>query len=311
MRYGGVYGSLGPAQGRFGHARVLRKGFMSELATRHIAAFLLVGAVVAWPATRIGALEGTDTIAAAKLPVPAYDVPRAAVHAGFEPGLPEGGRSDGRSSVIEALKPAAARGEALALWQLGNAYAAGEGVPHDDSKAFEYFSQIVANYDEDSPSRRDRAIVASAFVALGTYGLTGIESSEIRPNPAFALQMFRTAATSFGDANAQFNLARMYLDGVGIGKDGRQGARWLRLAADKGHVEAQARLGQILFAGQESVKPQRALGLMWLTLAREAALDADKDRWIIDLYDKAMASANEMDRAVALAYLEDHLKRRN
>ncbi len=280
------------------------------LATRRIATVLLVGAAVAWPAGGIGALEGTETVAAAKLPVPTFEAPRA-VRTGLDAGASEGRPGDSTTSTIEGLKRAADRGETLALWRLGNAYAAGAGVPRDDLKAFDYFSRIVASYDEDSPSRRDRAIVAGAFVALGTYGLNGIEHSRVRPDPAFALQMFRTAATHFGDANAQFSLARMYLEGVGIGKDSRQAARWLRLAADKGHLQAQARLGQILFSGQESVKPQRALGLMWLTLAREAAIDAKKDQWIIDLYDKAMAAANDEDRQFALAYLEDHLRRRN
>jgi hypothetical protein len=50
---------------------------------------------------------------------------------------------------------------------------------------------------------------------------------------------------------------------------------------------------------------------MWLTLAREAAIDSKKDKWIIDLYDKAVASANDGDRRSAIKYLEDHLKRRN
>jgi TPR repeat protein len=290
---------------------VLRKSFMSMLATRRLVKVLLVGAAVAWPASWIGALEGTDTVAAARLPVPTFEVPQAAVHAGLEAGGSAARGSDGRASAIETLRRAADRGETLALWRIGNAYATGEGVPRDDLKAFDYFSRIVASYDEDSPSRRDRAIVASAFVALGTYASGGIESAGVRPDPAFALQMFRTAATSFGDANAQFCLARMYLDGVGIGKDSQQAARWLRLAADKGHPQAQARLGQLLFSGQESIKPHRAQGLMWLTLAREAALDAKKDQWIIDLYEKAMASADDEDRQVALAYLEDHLKRRN
>ena len=57
--------------------------------------------------------------------------------------------------------------------------------------------------------------------------------------------------------------------------------------------------------------PQRARALMWLTLAREAAVDSKKDQWIIDLYDKVMAAANDDDRQVALLYLEDHLRGRN
>jgi hypothetical protein len=46
-------------------------------------------------------------------------------------------------------------------------------------------------------------------------------------------------------------------------------------------------------------------------MAREAAIDSKKDKWIIDLYEKAVASASGEDRQDALAYLEDHLKRRN
>jgi uncharacterized protein len=130
-------------------------------------------------------------------------------------------------------------------------------------------------------------------------------------NPEHALQLFQFAATNFGDANAQYNLARMHLDGVGASKDGIEALRWLSLAAGKGHVQAQALLGEMLFAGRDGVRPQRARGLMWLTLAREAAGNTSKDKWIIELYEKAVASANEADRHEALAYLENHLKGRN
>jgi TPR repeat protein len=153
--------------------------------------------------------------------------------------------------------------------------------------------------------------VSSAFVAIGTYNLNGIANTKMRPDPQRALQMFQFAATNFGDANAQYNLARMHFEGTGVKKDSREGIRWLFLAADKGHLQAQALLGQTLFSGREGFQPQRARGLMWLTLAREAAIDSKKDKWIIELYEKAVASANDEDRQDALAYLENHLKRRN
>jgi uncharacterized protein len=54
----------------------------------------------------------------------------------------------------------------------------------------------------------------------------------------------------------------------------------------------------LLFAGREGVRPQRARGLMWLTLAREAAIDSKKDKWLIDLYDKAL-EACRADKASA------------
>lgn len=47
---------------------------------------------------------------------------------------------------------------------------------------------------------------------------------------------------------------------------------------------------------------------MWLTLARESAIDSDKDKWIIELYQKDMAAASDEDRQGALTYLEAHLK---
>ncbi len=69
--------------------------------------------------------------------------------------------------------------------------------------------------------------------------------------------MFQFAATNFGDANAQYNLARMYLDGADIVPKGGQAARWLYLAADKGHLQAQALLGQMLFTGHDGVQAAR------------------------------------------------------
>ena len=157
-------------------------------------------------------------------------------------------------SAIAALKYAAAGGELLAKWKLAKIYANGDGVPRDDLKAFDYFWQIIANYDEDSPNPGDRSIVSSAFVAVGVYSLNGIADTKVRPDPARAMQMFQFAATNFGDANAQYNLARMHLDGVGVAKDSRQALRWLYLAAEKGHLQAQALLGQMSLPARKACR---------------------------------------------------------
>ncbi|MCI0601202.1 MAG: sel1 repeat family protein [Beijerinckiaceae bacterium] len=283
---------------------------MSMLTSSRIFGIVLFGLAALVPGSRIGAVEGADGAIVQKAPLQAYATPRAALRAGLE-----GFRAGDAASGIEALKYAAESGELLAQWKLAKIYASGDGVPRDDLKAYEYFSQIVTNYDDDNPNRRDLAIVSSAFVALGFYNLNGIENSKVVADPQRAHQLFQFAATNFGDANAQYNLARMQLEGAGVGKDDRKAVGWLSLAADKGHVQAQALLGQVLFVGRDGVQPQRARGLMWLTLAREAVVDSKGETWIIDLYDTAMASANDSDRNAAhaylLAYLEDHLKRRN
>lgn len=271
-----------------------------------ITGLLLFSLAVSLPGTRTGSLDNGDAVAAEKAPLPDFATPHAALQAGLESV-----RAGDARSGIDALKYAAIKGETRAQWKLAKIYASGDGVPRDDLKAYEYFMQIISSYDEDNPDRRDDAIVASAFVALGTYELNGIANSKVQPDPQRALRMFQFAATTFGDANAQYNLARMHLEGAGVDKDSREALRWLFLAADKGHPQAEALLGQTLFSGREGVPPQRARGLMWLTLARDAAIDSKKDQWIIDLYDQAVAAANAEDRQEALAYLEDHLKRHN
>jgi TPR repeat protein len=118
--------------------------------------------------------------------------------------------------------------------------------------------------------------------------------------------MFQYAASYFGDADAQYHLARMYLEGVGTERDTLQAARWLSLAAQKGQYRAQALLGGLLFK-REGVPRQAARGLMWLTLARDAVLSAD-DTWIIDMYDGAFKAATEDERTVALGHLQQWLK---
>ncbi len=221
----------------------------------------------------------------------------------------EGYRSGDPRSSLDALRYAADGGEALARWKLGSMYAQGDGVPHDDLKAYQYFQQIIDAYDEANPNPRERGVVASAFVAIGAYSLNG-KGKGIERDTAHAFEMFSYAATEFADMHAQYNLGLMYLEGAGITKDVRRGARWLRLAADKQHIESQAVLGRLYFSGIEGVQRQRALGLMYLTMAREGAGDQIKHKWISDLYDGAMATASDTDRQAALAYLEQFVKGR-
>src|SRR4030088_1438603 len=168
---------------------------------------------------------------------------------------------------LNSLQYAAEGGHPIAQWKLGRMYADGDGVAQDDLRAFEYFSRIANAHAEDSPSAPQAAIVANAFVALGRYYLNGIPNSKIKSDPERAREMFSYAASYFGNADAQYDLARLYLKGAGSRDDCRYGARWLGLAAQKGQHQAQALLGQLLFNGDQLPR-QAARGLMWLTLAR-------------------------------------------
>ncbi len=149
-------------------------------------------------------------------------------------------------------------------------YAAGDGVPSDDLKAFEYFSKIADDNADEAPGTADARIVSGAFVALGHYFRSGIAGTYVKPNQSRAYEMFHYAATYFRDPDAQASLGRLYLDAKGKDRDPRQAARWLKLAAEKGNAPAQALLGDLLVRG-DGVPRQTAEGLMWLTLAKEGA----------------------------------------
>ena len=174
-------------------------------------------------------------------------------------------------------------------------YADGIGVARDDVKAYQYFNKLVEDYDEDAPDHRSRGAISNAFVAVGVYCLTGIPNSSVRADPERARGLFEYAATTFGDPDAQYNLAHMYITGAGgLARDEITALRWLMLAAGKGHRPSQALLGHMLFIG-DGVAPQRARGLLWLTIAKNGAEGA-KDEWIRGLYQSDYDAASPEDR---------------
>ena len=210
-------------------------------------------------------------------------------------------------SSLTSLQYAAEGGHPFAQWKLGKMYADGNGVTQDDLRAFEYFSRIANAHADDSPSAPQAAVVANAFVALGRYYLNGIPNSKVKPDQDRAREMFSYAATYFGNADAQYDLARLYLHAGTSRDDVRWGARWLSQAAQKGQHQAQALLGQMLFNGDQLPR-QAARGLMWLALAKDSAR-ADQ-AWIAKLYDSAMKQASEDERALAAVYLRRWLETR-
>jgi len=259
---------------------------------RAIIALVLSAVSVASP---VRAFEGT--------PVAPQDtaIPVVAAQPGTGAALKQAVPQTATATSLTSLQYAAEGGHPVAQWKLGRMYADGDGVAQDDLRAFEYFSRVANAHAEDSPSAPQAAIVANAFVALGRYYLSGIPNTRIKVDADRAREMFSYAASYFGNADAQYDLARLYLNGIGTPRDTRYGARWLGLAAQKGQHQAQAMLGQMLFNGDQLPR-QAARGLMWLTLARDSA-SAD-ETWIKESYNRAITKASENDRAMALQMLE-------
>src|SRR4030081_1360103 len=209
--------------------------------------------------------------------------------------------SSAPDTSLTSLQYAAEGGHPVAQWKLGRMYADGDGVTQNDLRAFEYFSRIANAHAEDSPSAPQAAIVANAFVALGRYYLNGIPNSKIKSDPERAREMFSYAASYFGNADAQYDLARLYLKSAGSSRDDfRYGARWLGLAAQKGQHQAQAMLGQMLFAGDRL--PRRGgRGLVGCRLGAGHAAAGENS--IKESYNKAITKASEEDRAMDLEIL--------
>jgi len=210
--------------------------------------------------------------------------------------------SGDKAAALSSLQYAAENGQPMAAWKLGEMYAKGDGVKEDDLKAYQYYSQIVREHGDDRPDAPDAPFVSSAFVALGTYYLNGIDGA-VQKNEARARQIFTHAASYFGDAEAQYELGRMYQD-----SNDRMAVRWYNLAALKGHVGAQARLGETLYELGTSDK-KKARGLMWMTVARQQAQGPEAS-WINAMHEQYFAVSpepvREMARSLADGWLQQN-----
>ena len=208
-------------------------------------------------------------------------------------------------TAMPALEYAAKRGVLGAQVKLARGYASGRDMPKDDAKAFSYFEQIADQQADISPTSPVAKYAAEAFVALGQYYLDGIPSLPLAANPSYAADLFRHAASYFGNAEAQYRLARLYMNGTGVEKNVGLAVNWLAIAAKKQHAASQATLGEILWRGQE-VPERRARGLALIILAHENAMADGKERkWIGALYKEAFATSDTPTRKGAQALLTE------
>jgi uncharacterized protein len=239
-------------------------------------------------------------------PVPAPSLPDIGVDRTLREmwqGFQKSYRSGDKHSALRQLEAAAEKGDILAQWKLGRMYADGDGVSADDYKAFRMFSRIADARADESRDSLHAGVVANAFVALGNYWQDGIPQSPVKADPSRAAKAFSYAATYYGHPEAQFQLARMLLDGSASGRpEPRSAMGWMNLAAEKGHGLAQASLGRMLLVG-DAVARQPVRGLMWLILAQQSAA-AQRNKWITDLHDKAMEMASDDVKRQAHAMAE-------
>lgn len=251
------------------------------------------------PVTNVALATKIDP-AAAGTPAPEDTTPNKAVDAALAMANMLDGAGGGISNadLMSALTNAAAAGQPMALWRLGTMYENGEGVEKSDVKAFGYFSQIANEHADAAPSGVDADIVAQSFVKVGEYLRRGLPGAGIAENQGRSEGLIFHAATYFHYAEAQYLVGEYYLDKK-KDRNPLQGARWLSLAAHKGHVGAQAKLGDLLFNG-DGLKAQPVEGLMWLSIANDRAAGTSDEQWVSDLLTQDMSVATPAQRKQAI-----------
>ncbi|MGI9250836.1 MAG: tetratricopeptide repeat protein [Pseudohongiellaceae bacterium] len=169
------------------------------------------------------------------------------------------------NAEVEQHRLAAEQGDANSQFSLGLMYRDGTGVPQDYAEAYIWFSLAAVKGVEDTE--------------LGIHYLDGTAShlssselvaaqQEIARRLAAIARRYQLVAEQ-GDADAQYDLGRVYYSGKGVPQDYAEAARWYQLAAEQGHADAQENLGSLYYRGQEGVPQDFTEAGRWYRLAAE------------------------------------------
>jgi TPR repeat protein len=223
----------------------------------------------------------------------------ASPQAAFEQGL--GAYKSGYYEIaIPALEEAAKSGPELnrffAEFYLARIYSDNAGVLTDHAKAYLLFQKLAnANADVDPDDGQRAPFVAKALTALAGYLRSGVKAIGVAPDSERAVDYLHHAATFFGDKDAQFELAKIYLSGGS--EDVKRGMHYLSVLTKEGHPSAQAFLADLLWRGRYVKKDeQRALAL--ITVAVENAPEHERI-WIEDIYQNIFCGTSQGTRKQA------------
>jgi len=129
----------------------------------------------------------------------------------------------------QALLRAAQSGDPKAEFQLGRAYEDGNGVPHDDDRAAEWFHKAADQGNVD---------------AQNSLGLMYAEGRGVQRDRAEAVRWYKKAA-SHGLAEAMYHLAIAYYNGEGTEGNLGLAYTWLMAAQKAGDPQAEQAIKDI------------------------------------------------------------------
>lgn len=104
--------------------------------------------------------------------------------------------------------------------------------------------------------------------ALPTEGKNGKET-EAKAEDAVKKFQKMLADAEAGDAEAQFQVAWLFLNGEGTAPNPEEAAKWYRKAADQGHTKAQVAMGWAFLSGTMGLSQDEAEAKKWCLKAAE------------------------------------------
>ena len=221
---------------------------------------------------------GCSSVAVAQTPKPVATDPWPAIAA-----------ADARqdyATKLRLLRPLAAQGDAYAQYNLGVAYAYGEGVAQDAIEAVRWYrlaaaqGNAVAQFNLGSAYENGEGVAQDAGEAVRWYRLAAAQGYASAQNNLGlkynsgrgviqdyqeAVRWWRLAATQ-GNARAQVNVGVAYANGEGVAQDATEAVRWYRLAAAQGDAGALYNLGAA-YAEGEGVAQDVVRAHMWINIA--------------------------------------------
>jgi uncharacterized protein len=207
-------------------------------------------------------------------------------------GLPETGGSPAGED-IDALREAAAAGDAAARLRLGQRSEQGRGMPQDYRAAIQWYEKAAPHsadaqfllglmhyqgkgvpqdfmraqqWFESAAAKSTQAQVNLGWMC--EYGQGGPDGPDGRPDFACARRRYEQAAEA-GDALGMFNAGTLHYLGKGVAQDYAAARQWFLRAADRNFPAAQYNLGVMALGQGQARNPLEAY--QWFRLVQLAS----------------------------------------
>ena len=146
--------------------------------------------------------------------------------------------------ALKLFKQAATKDYAEAQYVLGSMFASGEGVKRDNDETIRLWRKAAAQGHLKAKADLEKKF--NILVAAETDKAAVTDTGGVAARGKIEATI-RSAES--GDANAQYNLAKLYEAGNGVAKSRIKALKWYQQAATQGHVEAQYEFANALGEG--------------------------------------------------------------